>query len=139
MTTMPETYSKQELIEENNKLNEENFRLKSDLENFKFELAQLKRLIFGSKSERFVPEQPVEQLSLDLGQQQVGQAEACEQVSYIRKKKVRKEKPVRMPLPEYLSRKEHIIDPEGDLTGFRKIICSLFPFFAKTGFIKNSK
>ena len=118
---MPETYSKQELIEENNKLNEENFRLKSDLENFKFELAQLKRLIFGSKSERFVPEQPVEQLSLDLGQQQVGQAEACEQVSYIRKKKVRKEKPVRMPLPEYLSRKEYIIEPEGDLTGFRKI------------------
>lgn len=121
MKTMPETYSKQGLIEENNKLNKENFRLKSELENLKFELAQLKRLIFGSKSERFVPEQPDGQLSLDLGQQQVRQEEAALQVSYTRKKKPRKEKPVRMPLPEHLPRKEHIIEPEGDLTGYRKI------------------
>jgi transposase len=122
MTTTQETYSKQELIDQNNKLNEENFQLKSELEIFKFELNQLKRLIFGSKSERFVPLQADGQLSLDLGQQQIGQQqEATEQVSYIRKKKARKEKPVRMPLPEYLSRKEHIIEPEGDLGGFRKI------------------
>ena len=26
-----------------------------------------------------------------------------------------------MPLPEHLPRKEHIIEPEGDLTGFKKI------------------
>jgi transposase len=122
MTTTQETYSKQELIDQNNKLNEENFQLKSELEIFKFELNQLKRLIFGSKSERFVPLQADGQLSLDLGQQQIGQQqEATEQVSYIRKKKARKEKPVRMPLPEYLPRKEYIIEPEGDLGGFRKI------------------
>lgn len=68
METVWETLSKEQLIEQNVVLSQENSQLKTELEKFKFELAQLKRLIYGSKSERFVPSQPCEQLSLDLGE-----------------------------------------------------------------------
>lgn len=43
----------------------ENLQLKSDLSELKAELAELKRLIFGRRSERFVSDQPpAEQLNL---------------------------------------------------------------------------
>lgn len=52
----------------------------------KQELAQLKRMIFGSKSERFI-QQDTEQLSLDLGvEQQAVQEAETEELTYTRKK-----------------------------------------------------
>ena len=78
----------------------ENIRLKATNEFLQFELDKLKRLIFGSKSERFVPSDPG-QLSLDLGQEPVTPPEVTtEQVSYSRSKTEKREGHGRPPLPE---------------------------------------
>jgi transposase len=91
----------------------------ADLE---FQLAQLKRMIFGSKSERFIPSVPDEQLALDLGLEPGSQEPPeTEEVHYTRIKNKPKEKPFRQPLPNHLPRTEILIEPEGDLTGLKKI------------------
>ena len=59
METARETLSKQALIAQN-------VALSQQVSQLKFELEQLKRVVFGSKSERFVPSPPAEQLSLGL-------------------------------------------------------------------------
>ena len=45
-------------------LEAQNQALVEQLESFKFQLDQLKRLVFGAKSERYIPDSPEEQLSL---------------------------------------------------------------------------
>jgi transposase len=121
METAWETLSKEQLIEQNKGLTQQVSQLKTELEKFKFELAQIKRLIYGSKSERFVPAQPSEQLSLALGVEELPIEPVIEKITYSRQKNTRQEKPVRQPLPAHLPRKEIIIEPEGDLSGMRKI------------------
>jgi len=99
-------------------------QLKSDNLYLKHELDKLKRMLFGSKSERFVGDQNPSQLSLgfDIGTPVTIEAER-ETVTYDRKKPV--EKPVtvhsRAPLPAHLPRKEEVIEPDEDITGGRKI------------------
>ena len=79
------------------------------------ELANLKRLIFGSKNERFVPaESSPSQLRLDM---QADAVAACsitntQKIEYIRNTtQVIKEHPGRTKLPEHLERREIIIEP----------------------------
>jgi transposase len=86
------------------------------------ELAQLKRMIFGSKSERFVQQDPG-QLSLDLGtEQQERLEEETEELSFTRRKtNGKKEIPVRLPLPSHLHREVIVIEPREDITGGKKI------------------
>ncbi len=89
----------------------------------KQELAQLKRMIFGSKSERFIQQAPG-QLSLDLGvEQQATQEAETEELTYTRKKSggQKKESPVRLPLPSHLHREDHVIEPKEDITEAKKI------------------
>jgi len=88
----------------------------------KQELAQLKRMIFGSKSERFIPAD-TGQLSLEMDIPEQTQPEIeTEELSYTRKKPSKeKVSPVRMPLPSHLPRKEHIIEPEVSTEGAKKI------------------
>ncbi len=82
------------------------------------ELDQLKKMIFGSRHERFIPTgNDSSQLRLDI------QAEAVAQCSIIDAKKIsytrttaeiteiRKDHPGRMKLPEHLERREIIIEP----------------------------
>lgn len=89
------------------------------------ELAELKRLIFGQKSERFVSGQSVDQLALDLGLAPTeGKEVRTEQISYERKKAAQKaaqNHPGRHPLPEHLRREERIIEPAVDTEGMVKI------------------
>lgn len=112
-----EDYSK--LVDLENVNREQNI----EITYLKQELAQLKRMIFGSKSERFIQGDPG-QLSLDLGieQQEAPEAET-EELTYTRKKSKaeKKESPVRLPLPSHLHREEHIIEPNEDITGAKKI------------------
>ena len=88
------------------------------------ELAQLKRMLFGSRSERFVPAAIAGQTSLELN---VETAEAkpstTETITYTRKKSepntVVTHK--RLPLPAHLERVVITIEPKEDVSGLKKI------------------
>jgi transposase len=88
----------------------------------KQELAQLKRMIFGSKSERHIGNDPG-QLSLGLDVEAGTPPEKeTEQITYTRNKTDNKKgSAIRLALPSHLHREEHIIEPEEDITGARKI------------------
>ncbi len=94
----------------------------------KHELDQLKKMIFGSKHERFIPSSntAVEQLSLAI------QAEAVAACSVTSAKKIeytrttttvtaKKEHVGRMKLPEHLERNIIILEPEGVAEGAKMI------------------
>jgi transposase len=87
------------------------------------QLAKLQKLIFGSKSERFVPEVDPMQANLDFGDiQEVTKEEpVTETIIYDRKKGSGKQKPSRQPLPAHLKRVIHEIQPEEDVTGLVRI------------------
>ena len=81
----------------------------------KFEIAELKRLIFGGKSERYVPVDP-NQLQLPLlDVEPVKQPEPEQQVIVRRKPSPAKKEglPVRSPIPAHIPRKTIEIIPEG--------------------------
>ncbi len=83
-------------------LKKENKELKSELIYLKNELEKIKRLIFGSKSERFVPNDK-SQLSLDLGSETIeNQEPSTEEISYKRTKKKSENRPVRLAIPSHL-------------------------------------
>lgn len=83
------------------------------------QLAELKRLIYGSKSERYVSEQTGQ---LALFEQQPQEARpATEQITYERKKKKDKKHPLRLALPAHLPRVEEVIEPPNVPEGAKKI------------------
>lgn len=83
-----------------------------------FQLEQLKRMIFGAKSERFVPADPGQSTLFDV---QATGAPTTEQVSYTRIKQGRKKPPVREPIAAHLPRVERVIEPQDLPAGARKI------------------
>jgi len=91
------------------------------------QLAGLRKLIYGSKSERFVPanpDSPVQQGALDLVVDVVADRTAVtRQVSYTRTEVTTKPHihPGRNPLPENLPREVIMIEPKEDITGAVKI------------------
>jgi transposase len=98
--------------------------LKADALYLKQELDKLKRMIFGSKSERFIGANSPGQLLLGLDITPEHTAEPTkETVSYERKKPVVKDKTThsRQPLPAHLLRQEVVIEPKEDTTGAKKI------------------
>lgn len=89
----------------------------------KAELAQLRRLIFGQKRERFVPLLNSSQLDMGLVETQaVGAPVKTERVEYTRTKSARPSTPPsRNALPASLPREEIVIEPQEDVTGMKKI------------------
>ena len=91
------------------------------------ELQQLKKLIFGSKHERFIPENNnPSQLSLAIQAEAVAACNMIDakKIEYIRTTKEiteKKEHPGRYKLPEHLERKEIIIEPQQNTEGCKKI------------------
>ena len=79
------------------------------------ELAQLKRLIFGARSEKFIPAQIPNQLDLDFGQNaSVGIAPTQrEKITYERNKK---QHPGRTAIPDNIPTEDIIIEPIEDTT-----------------------
>jgi len=102
---------------------EEYDKIISDSEKLKFELAELKRLIFGAKSERFVPVSD-NQLNIFLPEIPSQQQEATAQytVTYKREKnKGKKKHAVRTAISSHLPRVEEIIEPEYIVEGSVRI------------------
>jgi transposase len=100
--------------------------LKSELLYYKNEIEKLKRLIFGQKSERFVSSNDPAQLTMGFEVEQNSNVETkqeTETLTYTRKKNGISEKNghARLALPAHLPRIEITIEPEGDLTGAKKI------------------
>ena len=95
------------------------------------ELAVLKRMIFGSKSERFIPTDDKNinpQLSLELDAETIAQCKITDATKFtVTRTKIEvirnapKAHPGRMKLPEHLRREITILQPDTDVTGLKKI------------------
>ncbi|MFZ2898677.1 MAG: IS66 family transposase [Saprospiraceae bacterium] len=89
----------------------------------KHRLEQLERLLFGTKSERFVPDIPG-QLALDLDAAKVEAEVQTQEVAAHRRTKV---KPVkisphgRAPLPASLRREKIMLEPQEDTAGMKRM------------------
>ena len=97
-------------------------RLSAELEAEKFKYAQLQRMIYGSKRERFISSNFAEQLKLEFEPKALEIEEAVKseretiRIAYERKK-VKKAHPGRLALPLHLPVVETIIEPIEDTTG----------------------
>ncbi len=101
-------------------------RLQDILEKFssiKFELSQLKRLVFGSKRERFVSNGEDGQMSLPFNVETAtdDEEQSTEEISFKRRKANRKNHHGRLPLPDHLPVEEIFIEPEEDVTNLKCI------------------
>jgi transposase len=92
------------------------------------QLAQLQKMIFGSRQERFVPADPSSpQLSLAIQAEPVAVCNitSARQISYTRSNVSVETKhlqhPGRMKLPESLRREQIVIEPATDTTGCKRI------------------
>lgn len=97
--------------------------LLAEVTRLRAELAQLRRLIFGQKRERFVPLLNGSQLDIGLAEAQAASVPIkTERVEYTRTKPSRPSTPPsRHPLPASLPREEIVIEPQEDVTGMKKI------------------
>ena len=95
---------------------------KSEIEWLKHQLAELQRLIYGSKRERFITPDPLQSTLFDLSVPEVTEKKQ-EEISYTRVKPEPAEKkhPLRAELPSHLPRKDEVIEPENVPEGAKRI------------------
>ena len=85
------------------------------------QLSELRRMIFGAKSERFITTDTDQMTLFDLPEQRAKSQEK-EQITYTRNKSDKnKKQPLRLELAAHLPRKEEIIEPENLPEGAKKI------------------
>jgi transposase len=121
----PDSYqdlSREELIE----LVKQYQQLVFNNQQLKHELDQLKRLVFGSRHERFIPATSPQQLALGLNVPQSEQpvVTSTQNIQYTRTitQSPKKESPgCRMKLPADLPRVEVVIEPTEDVSGCKQI------------------
>jgi len=99
-----------------------NSELTAEVLYLKHELEKLKRMIFGSKSERFVPTDSA-QLHLFIEALEEKKAPEIETLTYSRNKAKKQEVTghSRLPLPAHLPRVVHMIEPVENIEGAKKI------------------
>jgi transposase len=100
-------------------------QLQSDNQYLQFQLAELKRMLFGVRSERSRqtagdPEQ-LELFAPEELPQTAEPAQETESITYERTKTKEAKRPVRTTLPEHLKRVEEVIEPEAIPEGAVKI------------------
>ncbi|WP_233194618.1 IS66 family transposase [Aquimarina sp. I32.4] len=100
----------------------EHQKLQFDYQYLQQQLSELKRMIFGSKSERFISSE-TGQLDLFVEQLEVSTTEPESiEISYTREQQVAEKRlPVRSSLPSHLPRIEETIEPDDILPGSKKI------------------
>ena len=114
----------EDLCQENHLLKKENEALELQVSNLQFRLEQLEKVLYGSKRERFVPDQNTDQTSLfDPLEEGPSKSEETEDVlvTTVPKKKQRKKKNARNTFPAHLVREEQVIEPEGYQENFKRI------------------
>jgi len=94
-------------------------RQQRQIDKLQFELDQLKRAIFGSKSERFVPTPPEQTSLFETEQAEYVETEPVEVTSQPATKK--RKPPVREKINGSLPRQQSLIEPQVDTTGMTKI------------------
>lgn len=104
-----------DILKENELLKKENEAIKSQVAFLKYQLEDLRRKIFGVKSERYVSYSESGQLSLlDVPMEEsASPVQAVKVDGHERQPKKEKQKPVRSPFPPHLPREEYLIYPEG--------------------------
>lgn len=110
-----ESYSKAEIIQ---LYIEQEIQYKEQIQQLQFELAQLKRAIFGHKTERFVSDAGDGQLDIFTKEQSVKEISPTIQVASHEKKK---RQPKRKKLPEHLERNVVVLEPAVETQGMRQI------------------
>ena len=103
---------------------DENVQLAADVLYYKNEIAQLKRMIFGAKSERFISGEDSSQLLLGLNlTEPMAEPVKTETITYERKQKEENKQLIhsRQPLPSHLPRHEIVIEPMAKPAGAKKI------------------
>jgi transposase len=94
--------------------------LKAENAWLKQQLAELNRLIFGAKSERFIGTD-INQPNLFDFPADENEEKSTEEITYTRNKPREKKQPLRMELPAHLPRRDEVIEPE-DLPSNAKLI-----------------
>jgi transposase len=111
----------------NKKLLETTIDQQLKIDNLQLQLAQIRRMIYSSKQERFVPESNPEQLNLplDIEAPIVIKEPTKQKISYDRiigkEAKAPQNHPGRNKLPDHLERRDTILEPEMDTIGMKKI------------------
>ncbi len=93
---------------------------KAQVSVLKHELAELKRMIFGAKSERFIAPIPNQPTLFELPETAHAQ-KPKEEITYSRTKPGPKNHPLRLELPAHLPRKTEVIEPQELPEGAKKI------------------
>ena len=102
-------------------------KLESEIQDLKQRLAWFERMMFGRKSERFVPDEEMEgQLKMAFGAEQTEECEeTVRQIIAAHERKVPDKKDNahkgRQPIPAHLPRVEDVIEPEEDVSGMKRI------------------
>ena len=120
---LPTDTSSAALLAQNNALRQELATLRTEHSRLTFEMNELKRLLYGTKSERFVPNSDSSN-QLELFPDQalpVKEPPKAPSVTVTQKPPVSKRTPVRHPLPPHLPREVITIEPEGDVSSLKKI------------------
>ena len=95
--------------------------LQSQVAYLQHQLAELKRLIFGAKSERFISPNPDQATLFDLPAAEPADRQA-EEITYTRTKpQPEKKQPLRLELPSHLERRVEVIEPENIPSDAKKI------------------
>lgn len=111
------------MVAENVKLHEMVKDFEAKLISLHQQIQQYTRMIFGSKSERFIAMDKA-QMSMELeGVENPALQPLTETITYTRKKTGDEQKPghSRVELPDHLPREVTVIEPDQDVTGWKKI------------------